>query len=127
LIDLNHILLFVAVVSPLILLARIARLRNPQNHGWRIAALIVLAGCVAAWLVLPAVAGIISGILWCLLLLIPRSRTERSRTCCSPGGFPMPDVLRSLGKRSIRGRIRPIDRPCSAVSSKRVPAALTLR
>ena len=71
LIDLNHILLFVAVVSPLILLARIARLRNPQNHGWRIAALIVLTGCVAAWLVVPAVAGIISGILWCLLLLIP--------------------------------------------------------
>ena len=70
-IDLNHILLFVAVVSPLILLARIARLRNPQNHGWRIAALIVLTGCVAAWLVVPAVAGIISGILWCLLLLIP--------------------------------------------------------
>ena len=70
-IDLNHILLFVAVVSPLILLTRIARLRNPQNHGWRIAALIVLAGCVVAWLVVPAVAGIISGILWCLLLLIP--------------------------------------------------------
>ena len=33
--------------------------------------LIVLSGCVAAWLVVPAVAGIISGILWCLLLLIP--------------------------------------------------------
>ena len=50
-IDLNHILLFVAVVSPLILLARIGRLRNPQNHGWRIAALIVLASCGATWLV----------------------------------------------------------------------------
>jgi rhomboid protease GluP len=71
LIDLNHILLFIAVVSPLILLARIARLRNPRNHGWRIAAVIVLAGCAAAWLVVPAVAGFIGGILWALLLLIP--------------------------------------------------------
>ena len=74
--DLNHILLFIAVISPLILLARIARLRNPQNHGWRIAALIVLSGCVATWLLAPAIAGFIGGILWCLLLLIP-SLAER--------------------------------------------------
>jgi rhomboid protease GluP len=76
LIDLNHILLFIAVVSPLILLARIARLRNPRNHGWRIAAFIVLTGCLVAWLVVPAIAGFIGGILWCLLLLIP-SLSER--------------------------------------------------
>ena len=76
LIDLNHILLFIAVVSPLILLVRIARLRNPRNHGWRIAAVIVLAGCAAAWLVVPAIAGFVGGILWCLLLLIP-SLAER--------------------------------------------------
>jgi rhomboid protease GluP len=76
LIDLNHILLFIAVVSPLILLARIARLRNPRNHGWRIAAVTVLAGCAAAWFVVPAFAGFIGGILWFLLLLIP-SLAER--------------------------------------------------
>ncbi len=75
-IDLNHILLFIAIVSPLILLARIARLRNPQNHGWRIAALIVLTGCLGTWLVVPAIAGFIGGTLWCLLLLIP-SLSER--------------------------------------------------
>lgn len=75
-VDLNHILLFIAVVSPLILLGRIARLRNPRNHGWRIAALVVLTGCVAAWLVVPASAGFIGGTLWCLLLLIP-SLSER--------------------------------------------------
>lgn len=75
-IDLNHILLFIAVVSPLILLVRIARLRNSRNHGWRIAALIVLGGCAAAWFAVPAVAGFIGGILWCLLLLVP-SLAER--------------------------------------------------
>ncbi len=70
-IDLNHILLFIAVVSPLILLVRIARLRNPRNHGWRIAALIVLAGCAGAWFVVPSIAGFVGGILWSFLLLIP--------------------------------------------------------
>ncbi|MEO8438981.1 MAG: rhomboid family intramembrane serine protease [Spartobacteria bacterium] len=75
-IDLNHIFLFIAVVSPLILLVRIARLRNRQNHGWRIAAVIVLAGCSAAYLALPAIAGFIGGMLWLLLLLIP-SLAER--------------------------------------------------
>ncbi len=70
-IDLNHILLFIAVVSPLILLVRIARLRNPRNHGWRIVAVIVLAGCVAVWLVAPGFAGFVGGLLWILLLLIP--------------------------------------------------------
>ena len=75
-IDLNHILLFIAVVSPVILLARIARLRNRWNDGWSIAAVVVLLGCAAAWLIAPAIAGFVGGILWCLLLLLP-SLAER--------------------------------------------------
>jgi rhomboid protease GluP len=75
-IDLNHILLFIAVVSPLVLLARIARLRNPRNRGWCIAALIVLAVCALAWVLTPACAGFVGGTFWCLLLLIP-SLAER--------------------------------------------------
>ncbi len=74
--DLNHILLFVAIVSPLILLVRIARLRNPRNRGWRIAASIVLAACVVGWWLVPYLAGYIGGIFWCLLLVIP-SLAER--------------------------------------------------
>ncbi len=74
--DLNHILLFIAVVSPLILLARIARLRNARNRGWRIAAVIVLAVCALAWVLVPSVAGFIGGIFWSLLLLAP-SLAER--------------------------------------------------
>lgn len=70
-IDLNHILLFIAIVSPLILLARIARLGNSRNHGWRISALVVLTGCVTTWLVAPAIAGFVGGALWGLLLLVP--------------------------------------------------------
>lgn len=75
-IDLNHILLFVAVVSPLILLARIVRFRNPRNRGWRIAALIVLAVCALAWVLTPAFAGFVGGAFWALLLLLP-SLAER--------------------------------------------------
>lgn len=70
-IDLNHILLFIAIVSPLILLARIARLRNPRNRGWRIAAVVVLFASALAWFLLPSLAGFIGGTLWCLLLVIP--------------------------------------------------------
>ncbi len=76
LIDLNHILLFIAIVSPLILLARIARLRNPRNRGWRIAAVIVLVASAFSWLFLPFLAGFIGGTFWCLLLVIP-SVSER--------------------------------------------------
>ena len=70
-IDLNHILLFIAAVSPLILLVRIVRLRNPRNRGWRSAAVIVLTGCAVAWFLVPTIAGYIAGMLWCFLLLIP--------------------------------------------------------
>lgn len=69
--DLNHVLLFIAIVSPLILLVRIARLRNPRNRGWRIAASIVLGICAAGWLLAPSFAGYLGGTVWCLLLVIP--------------------------------------------------------
>jgi len=71
LIDLNHILLFIAIVSPLLLLGRIARLRNPRNRGWRIAAIIVLVGSACSWFFLPALAGFIGATFWCLLLVLP--------------------------------------------------------
>jgi rhomboid protease GluP len=71
LIDLNYLLLFIAVASALILWARIIRLRNPRNRGWRLAAMIVLLSCAAAWLVVPRIAGYVGGILWALLLVLP--------------------------------------------------------
>ncbi len=70
-IDLNHILLFLAVVSPLILLARIATRRDRRNSGWAVAALLVLAGAGLAWLAAPAWAGYLGGTLWFLLLVLP--------------------------------------------------------
>ncbi len=69
--DLNHILLFIAIVSPLILLVRIARLHNARNQGWKTAAIIVLAVCGICLWVAPSLAGYVGGTFWCLLLVIP--------------------------------------------------------
>ena len=74
--DLNHILLFIAVVSPLILLARIARLHNSRNRGWKTAAIIVLAICAICLWLAPSLAGYVGGTFWCLLLVVP-SLAER--------------------------------------------------
>jgi len=48
-VDLNHIFLFIAVVSPLVILARASRPGGPYRE-WRIAALIVLAITGASWI-----------------------------------------------------------------------------
>jgi rhomboid protease GluP len=77
LIDLNHILLFLAAASALILLGRIIRLRNPRNRGWKSAAIIVLIVCGLGTLVIPAVAGYVGGIFWALLLVLPSVAERR--------------------------------------------------
>ena len=70
-IDFNQLLLFIATASSLILWGRIIRHRNPRNRGWRGAAAIVLIACGAGWLVAPAIAGYVGGVLWALLLVLP--------------------------------------------------------
>ena len=68
--DLNHILLFLAVISPLLVLARAWRPGGPY-HGWRIAALVVLGITGTAWIFGRAAAGYIGGAAWFALLFIP--------------------------------------------------------
>jgi rhomboid protease GluP len=68
--DLNHILLFIACISPLLLLAQIWR-RGGLNRGWRLAALAVLLVTGGAWLVRPDTAGFVGGGAWFVLLLVP--------------------------------------------------------
>jgi membrane associated rhomboid family serine protease len=69
-VDLNHIFLFLAVISPLIVLARAWRPSGP-SRGWRIAALIVLVITGLAWVFSRAVAGYIGGAAWFALLFLP--------------------------------------------------------
>jgi membrane associated rhomboid family serine protease len=68
--DLNHIFLFLAVVSPLLVLARAWR-PNAVYRGWRIAALVVLVVTALAWIFFRPAAGYIAGAAWFALLFIP--------------------------------------------------------
>jgi membrane associated rhomboid family serine protease len=69
-VDLNHIFLFLAVVSPLLVLARAWR-PGGVYPGWRIAALIVLVITGLAWIFWRGAAGYIGGVVWFALLFLP--------------------------------------------------------
>jgi membrane associated rhomboid family serine protease len=69
-VNLNHIFLFIAVISSLLVLGRAWRPSAPYR-GWRIAALIVLAITGVAWLVWRGAAGYIGGGAWFALLFLP--------------------------------------------------------
>src|SRR5207249_5933577 len=69
-VDLNHVFLFLAVVSPLLVLARAWR-PGGMYHGWRLAALAVLAITGIAWILLRPAAGYIGGGAWFVLLFLP--------------------------------------------------------
>jgi rhomboid protease GluP len=68
--DFNHILLFIACVSSLMLLAQTWRLGG-LNRGWRIAAFAVLLVTGATWILKPDAAGFVGGGAWFALLLVP--------------------------------------------------------
>jgi rhomboid protease GluP len=68
--DINHILLFVAFVSPIVVLARSQR-TSATHRAWRRAAIVVLIVTAAAWFVFPRQAGFIGGVVWFALLLLP--------------------------------------------------------
>lgn len=69
--DLNHILLFVAVISPLLILARAWRPGGATHRGWINAALIVLGITGISWFFLRDYSGYIGGGAWFALLFLP--------------------------------------------------------
>jgi membrane associated rhomboid family serine protease len=84
--NLNHILLFVAIVSPLLVLARAWRPGMPY-HGWRLAALAVLAATGIAWFCRPDVAGYFGGGAWFLLLFLPAMGLRRMTQLATQGNY----------------------------------------
>jgi len=62
-VDLNHIFLFVAIVSSVLVLARAWR-PGGVFRGWRVAAIIVLAITGIAWLFCRDYAGYVGGGAW---------------------------------------------------------------
>jgi membrane associated rhomboid family serine protease len=86
-VDLNHIFLFLAVVSPLLVLARAWR-PGGTNRGWRIAAaLVVLAITGLAWMFWRAAAGYIGGGAWFALLLLPAIGLRKMTELAARGDY----------------------------------------
>ena len=69
-VDLNHIFLFLAIISPLVVLARTWS-PGTQHLGWRIAAIAVLAITGIAWIFVRSAAGYIGGLAWIIFLFLP--------------------------------------------------------
>ena len=82
----NHILLFVAVVSPLLILARGWRPSAPY-HRWRVAALVVLAVTAVAWLLWRHVSGYVGGAAWFLLLFLPAIGLRKITQLAAQGDY----------------------------------------
>jgi membrane associated rhomboid family serine protease len=69
-VNLNHIFLFLAVISPLLVLARAWR-PGSIYRGWRIAAFVVLVVTGVAWVFFHSAAGYIAGGAWFAFLFLP--------------------------------------------------------
>jgi membrane associated rhomboid family serine protease len=84
--NLNHIFLFLAIVSPLLVLAR-ARGPSAPYHGWRLAALIVLAVTGVAWLFWRDASGYVGGTAWLLLLFLPAIGLRKVAQLAAQGDY----------------------------------------
>ena len=108
--DLNHILLFLAVISPLVVLARTWR-PGGQHHGWRIAAFVVLAITGIAWFLVPRAAGYIGGFAWMALLFLPaiglRKMTELAAQADYKSAAKLGEILQILHPSAeLRDQVR---------------------
>ena len=84
--DLNHIFLFVAVISPLLVLARAWR-PGGILRGWRIAAIIVLAITGVSWLLFREYAGYVGGGAWFALLFLPAVGLRKTSQLAAQGRY----------------------------------------
>jgi membrane associated rhomboid family serine protease len=94
-VELNHILLFLAVISPLLVLAQAWRPGAPY-HGWRIAAIIVLAVTGLAWIFSRHLAGYIAGLAWVILLFLPAIGLRKMTELAAKGDYKSAAKLGSI-------------------------------
>lgn len=79
-------MLFLALVSPLLVLARAWRPSAPYR-GWRLAAVIVLAVTAVAWFLWPDVSGYVGGAAWFLLLFLPTIALRKITQLAAQGNY----------------------------------------
>jgi membrane associated rhomboid family serine protease len=85
-VDLNRIFLLIAVISPLLVLARGWR-PGGTSRGWRIAALVVLAITSASWFLSRDQAGYIGVGAWFALLFLPAAGLRKVDELVARGRF----------------------------------------
>jgi len=128
-IDLNHILLFISCVSPLVLLGQTWR-SGGLHRAWRLAALAVLIVAGAAWLIAPETAGFVAGGAWLALLAAPSLGLRRAAELASQQRFAVARrlirVLRVLHPtKTLRGQLELL-RALEAAERGEVSSALTI-
>src|SRR5947209_9948164 len=93
--DLNYIFLFVAVVSPLVVIARTSR-RAALNRAWHLASIAVLVVTGLAWAFAPRSAGFIGGGAWLLLLFAPSMGLRAVTSLAAQHRFSAASLLLTL-------------------------------
>ena len=88
--DLNHILLLVSIASPLIVLVQLRAAE--RKRGWRLVSAAVLVVTLAAWLVLPTLAGYLGGCFWLAFFFCPRSGCVAPSISSRNSATPTPGV-----------------------------------
>jgi len=84
--ELNHILLFTAIATAALV---VLQAFQPQSPGARARAAVVLIASVLAWLLARPIAGWLSAIVWCALLVVPaflQNRAGAARYQYRPSG-----------------------------------------
>jgi membrane associated rhomboid family serine protease len=94
-VDLNHIFLFIAVISPLLVLAR-AWQPGGIFRGWRVAAIIVLGITGVAWLSFREYAGYVGGGAWFALLFLPAVGSRKASQLAAQGRYESARRLTAL-------------------------------
>src|SRR5438132_7174968 len=74
--ELNHILLFIAIATSALVLLQAFQ---PQSPARRARAAIVLIASALVWLLARPIAGWLSAIVWCALLVVPIFLQNRAR------------------------------------------------
>lgn len=114
--DLNHILLFIAWISPAILLAR--TWRGDADQTWRRGAIIVLFVTAMATLISRHRAGFIAGGAWFALLYLPALGIRKATEAAQAGNFIRARrILRALRFVHSRRNLLEHERVVSAIET----------
>src|ERR1700704_1905169 len=113
--ELNHILLFTAIATSALV---VLQAFQPQRPGARARAAIVLIASALAWLLARPIAGWLSAIVWCALLVVPAFLRNRA--------WPAHYRYRQSGSDRRSGRRLPVESSDRGSAIRVSPVVLAL-